>query len=195
MLSELSPGHASERLLPHSKLPTGRTNLNPALSPEARRAHYTVERTRALNTIAQEEADRHAREQMWDGDTPTSLLEAQIGRPMHHSDIHKRLQRLNPDLYFEEARTGKHFGVYLIAGKYSAQQQRRHLFGMEKGYSPEFSVRRTDEKGELIGETRGWRTILARLIRMRLIPVDATERAFAVHYGRSSKKWQEAVHA
>lgn len=191
---EHSQGHSSERLLPHDKLPTGRTNLNPTLDPTQRKVSYAVERTRSLTAIAQAEAERHSREHMWDGTTPTDMLEAQIGRPMHHSDIHKRLLKLNPNLYFEEARTGKHFGIYLVDSKYSATQGKRYLFGMEKGYSPEFSVRRTDEKGELVGETRGWRTVLARLIRMQFIPVDATERAFAVHYGRSSKKWKELVH-
>lgn len=141
----------------------------------------SVERSRALHGQAEERAMAAVSD---DGDIPTSTLEAQIGKPLHSSEIIKRLRSLNANLTFEVALADSRFmGVY-FKGK--------HQFGMESGYSPEFSVLHRDDEGHFYKETRGWRTILARLIRTRLITEPQANKVFGAP-SRSSQKWSQAV--
>ena len=50
-----------------------------------------------------------------------------------------------------------------------------------------------EEHMEFVGEVRGWRTILARLIRAGIIGQAAAEKEFEVYKGRDSKNWQTLV--
>lgn len=137
-----------------------------------------------------------------DGDISTANSLAQLGRPMSSADVITRLKRMNNNLHFERAIADpKLMGIYLIR---SEEPKKRFVCGMEAGYMPEFSVQHTKQKRvpdpdnpgrwlsvpEISGETRGWRTVLARLLRNRLITMPQIDRYFNPSYGRSSERWQ-----
>lgn len=142
----------------------------------------SVERSRAL---AKQAEDRAKAAVAPDGGIPTNSLEAQIGRPLDSAAIIKRLKTLNPNLRFEVSISAPDkMGIYL---------HKQFLFGFERGISPEFSVRHTNELNQFVGETRGWRTVIARLIMTRHISEGAADKAFGLP-SRSSKNWKQAVH-
>jgi hypothetical protein len=141
-----------------------------------------------------------------DGDFLTTDATAQLGRPLTRQTIIERLTKLNANLIFEQSRNFPHMGaVYFRDGVSNmadldhACRGRRHIVGMEwTGLSPEFTTRKIEHdqwgKPQMKGQVRGWRTILARLIKDRLIPVSETERVFSIARGRESQRWFEEIH-
>jgi hypothetical protein len=109
---------------------------------------------------------------------------AQFGRPLRSSDIQKRLRTLIPGVRFEvsnamPSRTGIYKGD-------------KFLTAMETGVSPEFSVMAMN--GEFAVEAmRGWRTILANLIKSRCITIREAEDTFDILRGAQSERWWEAT--
>lgn len=123
-----------------------------------------------------------------DGEIPTTVLEAQLGRPMTSAEIAKRLLKLNPNLIFERSLADPStMGIYLPDPE--THGGRRFLMGFEFGYSPEFTVNGNDARGRY-QEKRGWRQIIARLARMGHISLSAAERLFETARGRASRNWQ-----
>ena len=123
-----------------------------------------------------------------DAGRDTSNAEAQKGIPLHSQEIIKRLIKINPQLWFEPAKANsKLIGVYLLDP--NAEGGRRHIMGMESGISPEFSVRHKNPDGTFKNETRGWRTVLGRLIRGKYISKARAEALFGPP-NRDSRYWQ-----
>jgi len=109
---------------------------------------------------------------------------AQFGRPLRASDIQKRLRSLIPGVRFEVSNA-----MPTRTGIYKAD---KFLTAMESGVSPEFSVMAMN--GEFAVEAmRGWRTILANLIKARCITITAAENAFGILKGAESERWWEAT--
>lgn len=141
-----------------------------------------------------------------DGDYLTTDSTAQLGRPLTRQQLIARLSKLNPNLIFEQSRNHQHIGaVYFRDGLSNMEdidhncRGRRHIVGMEWiGLSPEFTTRKIENdqfgKPQMKGQVRGWRTILARLIKERLIAVPDAERVFSIARGRDSKRWFEEIH-
>ena len=144
-----------------------------------------------------------------DGDRPTTSLEAQLGRPLTRLQIEQRLKKCNPNLFIETSNTDKtKAGVYTVAGVVDElgviKRQKQFLTGMENGFSPEFSVRHIEYEevpnpscpGEMTkrpkfkGETRGYRTVLAALIRSRHITIGIANEHFNLSSGQNSRNWQ-----
>ena len=158
-----------------------------------------------------------------DAGRDVTSIEAQMGRPMTAEAIMSKLKRICPRLYFEVAKADpSKIGVYLQVpeGRVYVNPQGEvmnliHLCGMESGISPEFSIIHKGKKripnpelignkeptrevkwlevDTVVGETRGWRTVLLRLMNHRLI----TEADVALHFGwtptHQSEKWQKQV--
>lgn len=159
------------------------------------------ERTRAFSLqSARDQAARDAATVDPDNGSQVTDTLAQVGRPLDAPEVQRRLLLLNPNLIFERSRAcPEKTGIYLPAPSSPYHPEgRRFICGMESCWMPEFSVRHTrqetglDNSLHLVmdGETRGWRTVLARLIRERLITLPQAERAFALTRGRSSRNWQ-----
>jgi hypothetical protein len=155
-----------------------------------------------------------------DGHDVSDLL-AQIGRPLSCQQVIERLRKCNPRLYFEHAKSDPtKVGVYLIEPTGQVYVTPRgevlnltHIFGMEAGMMPEFSViHKTKTKvanQELFGlkeatrdvawkqvetfasETRGWRTVLIRLLHAGLISRNDVEKHFGWTPSRNSQRWHE----
>jgi hypothetical protein len=153
-----------------------------------------------------------------DAGRDTMNPEAQFGRKMHSSSIIRKLKKMNGSLMFEVSKSDPtRMGVYAFNGvsnmldpnpKYRGYAM---VCGMESGESPEFSIRKakkskqliTDADGnvtgsdyvyEFVGEVRGWRTVLARLIRFGIIDLSAAEKEFKINQGPDSKNWKMTVH-
>ena len=140
----------------------------------------------------------------------TNLLQ-QMGRPLTTQQVMERLGKINRNFYFEVSNAcASRMGIYLITPMKDEttggiRTGKRFLCGMENGYMPEFSVRHSemeefprmfpDVGTELVpvmkSETRGWRTILARLIKLRVITLTQAEKWFDLPLGRGSKNWKE----
>lgn len=121
---------------------------------------------------------------------------AQAGRWLSPRKIKKALKQLNAKLTFEVAHADpSKTGTYLIDGESNLgtlYHGMKFICGMESGYSPEFSIRIAKD-GSMEKEIRGWRTVLASLIRQRLIDKYEAENLFKVNFGRDSENWQKYV--
>lgn len=145
----------------------------------------------------------------------TNLL-AQMGRPLSCQQVMDRLRLANPNLLFELSRAdATKMGVYVMRdvrqSTGSIERKKVFLFGMESGFMPEFSVLHKAKahlpNPELLGskektrevdwlsvdtfasETRGWRTVLVRLLHQKLITEYEIERFFGWSPSIESKKW------
>lgn len=145
-----------------------------------------------------------------DGDSDVTNLLEQMGRPLSADTVISKLRRLNQNLIFEQSINYPELtGIYVSFPKKTLTGivvDRQHVCGMPSppALLPEFSVRHykmvekpnPKDKYEIIkvrefaDETRGWRTVILRLIKERLISQSAAEREFDISGGRSSRYWQ-----
>jgi len=143
-----------------------------------------------------------------DGSRPTTNLEAQLGRPLSRLQFEQRLKKCNPNL-FTEVSNGfpDKAGIYVMDGLPDElgviRKQKRFVTGMMNGFMPEFSVRHVEyenvpnpscpgemtKREKFTGETRGWRTVLATLIRSRLVSGASAEKNFELAKGQESRNW------
>jgi hypothetical protein len=143
-----------------------------------------------------------------DGNRPVTELDAQLGRPLTRLQIEQRLKKCNPNLFIEISKADpKKAGIYRVASIPDElgvlRSQKQFLTGMEAGFSPEFSVRHIEYEevpnpscpGEMTkrpkfkGETRGWRTVLAALIRSKNFSYGDANREFEIEKGQESRNW------
>lgn len=177
----------------------------PSLTPERRgsisalRAHR--EKSRLL---LKDEIGRNENTVTSDGGINVCSSVEQMGRPMFATQITSRLRRCNSNLSFETSKADpSKVGIYLIENR-DGKVEKRFICGMESGISPEFSIRHhkdtrvpdPDVPGHwqtvrtFDRETRGWRTILARLLRSGIITQPQIDQFFNPAVGRSSRNWQ-----
>lgn len=151
-----------------------------------------------------------------DGERDTSNLLAQLGRPLAALEVQRRLKLCNQNLIFEVAlRHPELTGVYYEKMERNAtggwEKRKVHVCGMESGVMPEFSVLHKTKKQvanpELFGnteatreidwkhvdtfaaETRGWRTVLLRLMKSGLVTRGQIAKHFEWTPSQESKRW------
>lgn len=167
-----------------------------------------------------QEIDSHSASVALDAGRDTSNLLAQMGNPLSSQEVERRLKLCNPRLIFERSiRYPNLIGIYINLQERTPTGAwgtvKKHICGMEAGMMPEFSVlhKKTEKVAnpELIGntkptrevdwktvetfadETRGWRTVLARLLKARLINQGDIDKHFPLP-SRSSEKWYHQTH-
>lgn len=144
-----------------------------------------------------------------DGDIVTTNLEQQIGQPLSSPEFIRRLQAMNQDFVVDPTLTDPtKMGIYVVRPQKqddgSLRTEKVFICGLTRGFMPERSVRHMKRermpnpdphnKGTFIDvdvftkETRGWRTVLAKLLRFRLI----TEAQIAKHFppNLNSRNWK-----
>lgn len=186
----------------------------PSLTPGKRSRIDRTRNTRAVTdrlVAEQEVRDRQAL--VIDAKDDATNLIARLGRPLHANTFISKVRKLNPALIFERSlRYPRLTGIYLEIPiteleKALGSESKRHICGMESEWMPEFSQShyKTDsvpdmanpgnmiQKKVFIGETRGWRTVLMRLIRERLISPAKANKAFNIPVGQQSYNWQQLV--
>jgi hypothetical protein len=164
----------------------GTTAGIPGLSPLQRLIwDYRGAQRMKTQSLAKDASDKKEAAIAPDGDRPTTSPEAQLGRVMHSRDIIARLRKLNPNFIFERSNAMPSvMGIYHVV-----DGEKRHIMGFEFGYSPEFTINHTNEEGEIEKQTRGWRMVVGRLIRARMITKTAAENAFNILPGPDSRNW------
>ena len=184
---------------------------------EGKREKHRQERRAALdkeirsNTISVED----------DAGRDTSSLLAQMGRPLTSQEVQRRLHLCNPSLIFvRNPRYPELTAVYIERDERTqagtGEKKRKHVCGMESGIMPECSVlHKTKIKvgnPDILGhgdkmipreamkwmevetfyaETRGWRTVLLRLMKADLITRWHVEQYFGWSPSLDSKKWHD----
>ena len=155
-----------------------------------------------------------------DAGRDVSNVLAQMGRPLTSAEVQRRLNLCNPQIIFERCiRYPELTGVYIEKTQRTAaggwEKVKKHLFGMESGIMPEFSVlhktKKAVPKKEIFGkekpsrdigwdyvdtfyaETRGWRTVLIRLLRAGLITEWHVEKHFGLMPSKESSKWHKLL--
>lgn len=143
-----------------------------------------------------------------DGSRPTTNLEAQMGRPLSRLQFEQRLKLCNPNLFTE---TSNGFpdkaGIYAVVDLPDElgvlRKQKKFVTGIMNGFMPEFSVRHVEHEevpnpaspGEMtkrekfVGETRGWRTALATLVRSGYTDKESVTKHFELNRGQESRNW------
>lgn len=139
-----------------------------------------------------------------DGNFLTADAEAQLGRPMMRQQIISRLTSINHNLIFRQSTSVPRLGgVYIRDGISNMDNPEyrgiRFVTPMEwTDISPEFTPMkhvedRWGQKQPKIAKW-GWRTILKRLIKERLITASDAERVFLTNRGRESQRWAEEIY-
>ena len=143
-----------------------------------------------------------------DGARPTTTLEAQLGRPLTRIQFEQRLKLCNPNLFTEVSTAfPDKAGVYTVTSLPDElgilRKQKKFVTGIMSGFMPEFSVRHVDyeevpnpanpdekiKREKFVGETRGWRTALATLIRSKHLDKESVTKHFETNKGQESKNW------
>lgn len=130
---------------------------------------------------------------------------AQMGRPMTSEAVIAKLKQCNSHLRFERSNNYPDMiGIYLLdpAGRHSINGEKvTHVMGMESSTMPEFTIIRKmkkrvpDNDGQwkeietYVGQTRGWRTILVRLLHAGFINRYDVEKHFGWTPSRQSANW------
>lgn len=147
-----------------------------------------------------------------------SCLLAQMGRYLTSAEVQRRLHLCNPRLVFERAINFPELtGVYIEIDERTAAggwtKRKIHICGMQSEMMPEFSVlhyttKRVPNPEVIAGggkevardavkwievktfyaETRGWRTVLIRLLHLKLITRGDVDKYFEPP-SRDSEKW------
>lgn len=147
-----------------------------------------------------------------DGDMDVTNREAQAGRRILREDFVRRLQKLNPDLRYEQSKNyPKQGGIYFIGNRHddvagTTEYSKWFICGIPHTAINEFSIPLTKEaqvasqfmpimetQRQVDGLERGWRSVLLKLMREGILTPAAIDREFQITKGRSSRKWQAAV--
>lgn len=176
-----------------------------------------AQRTRALAR----EIESNTVSVLGDPGHDSSSLLAQMGRPLASEEVQRRLRLCNSRLIFERCiRYPSLTGIYIEKDEHTAagawEKRKIHLLGMESGIMPEFEVKHVTMKRvpnpdvvlgggakvdrdavkwlevpTVAGLTRGWRTVLIRLLHLELITRADVEQHFGWTPSRDSKAWSE----
>jgi len=150
------------------------------------------------------------------GDDVSNLL-ARMGKPMTAEQVQEKLKLCNSRLHFiRSPQFPELTGVYLITDEVEfdmrgqPKKKLKHICGMSSDVCPEFSVLHKTKKkianpdiqkhgdspwievDTFAGETRGWRTVLVRLLHAGLINMGDIDKHFP-HPSRDSEKWFKCI--
>ena len=150
-----------------------------------------------------------ARSLVPDGDLQVTLLAQQLGQPIASVELERRLRLMNPRLIFEVSiRYPDRMGIYIEEPVHDLAidaKQKRIIVAYYIGVLPERDVRHAKkvkvphpitrgqmiEVDEVTGTTRGWRTILLRLLQEKLITRYHVDKYFPAN--EHSKNWHALV--
>jgi hypothetical protein len=190
-----------------------RTSASPSLNALERALHETRGYQTQFERDAQKEQQlRDGHYVASDGGRPRNVREAGVGRPLLGTEVEKRLRMLNPALIFEDSTYPGRICIKRWISDPVLGETLHYVTAMERGLMPEFSIlnfveeeyfdARTQAMPEGTGlpkkrlkidernpETRGWRTVILRLIKERLISREGAERLFGLPT-LESRNWQ-----
>lgn len=183
--------------------------IDEAVQERWRKEGFREESISSRQRVLAENLEKAALSVADDGVYDVSVAAAQLGRPMTSETVQSKLKQCNSHLHFERSISHPELtGIYLRQGGKTV-----HICGMESGIMPEFSVLHKKKikvpNQDLFGstnptreidwnktdtfasETRGWRTVLIRLLHAGLITRGDVERHFGWTPSRDSQKWAD----
>lgn len=184
------------------RVTAGLPSVTPDLRLHGDKIQVALHRKRQL---LMEDLERTVETTAKDGEMDTTNSLTQMGRTMCTPDIIKRLEKLNSRFIFEVSKAYPDLmGIYTVRHSEGGSQKVFVCGMMNAPNVPEFSIRNFREKKipspagdgnwettrEFVSEIRGWRTVLARLIRERHLTYEAVDRVFEVSRGRDSHNWK-----
>lgn len=115
--------------------------------------------------------------------------EARMGSPMLHTELIRRVTKLNPAIWAEDSRANP----TTVCGFYTRGAEGvRFLGAFEKGWLPEHSFILTDRADLATKEKRGWRTVLVRLLNEGVLTWPGVLRAFGdSHSSIRNERWRQ----
>ena len=190
------------------------TKLNKILSPAEIHAGENQEQQRAeMRARIEREIRTHASLLRPDGSADVTDPEQQAGRRLPRRMVIQRIQKMNPNLVYEQATNyPDRGGIYFNGAReniVTGEMEQGHWFicGIPHDMVNEFDLRyavpdtivdptvafheqhiqKADQRD------RGWRSVLLVLVKNGLIELARAEELFHIGQGRSSRNWQEAV--
>lgn len=113
-----------------------------------------------------------------------------IGRMMSHQALCRYVTRSNPRVIMETSIADPACaGFYSLTGDH-----KRYLVAFHKGHLPEWSIIETDKADLPVRERRGWRTVLMRLLKQRILSFRQITNIIQDHYGYSPAVWNKYWH-
>jgi hypothetical protein len=156
----------------------------------------TIEHTHRLreNTYSSEAV----RAQRWGKDQLDCIdEEARQGRYRYSSEIYGFLKDEIPSLYFTDGNFIGDVSIYRTYGCPQPQLEGRtfqYLFYMPLGWMREYSIYEFDHRDVPVREKeRGWRTVLLRFIKTRLLSESRVNNTFGEPYGPGSIHYQRQL--
>ncbi len=178
------------------------SNRNPIL------ARDLVEKTRDFDDAAARDNAKREADTMTPDKAGMDITDAEqrVGRSMSAWTFQQKLQKIREFLVFERSNADPSItGVYIQSNVYDPNLYKGRLVficGMGSGVMPEFSIIETEEyevptaNGPVIErrmkcEVRGWRSVLAALLKARILSAYDIEKNFHVSLGKDSQRWQQ----
>jgi hypothetical protein len=161
----------------------------PSLSPE-RRFYLTDQELHRLyqqSLLKEVVSNENYAADPQDGKRTMADWEAQVGIPLQGERLIGRLKKLNSQLYFERSKSDpSRYGCYLR----NSERERglEYIIGFEADLNPEFTVIVQDDHGKFKKFIPGWRRVLMRLIRAKLISEPQANKVFGPP-NRDSERW------
>ena len=184
------------------------------LSAGRKRAAERIEKTRARQK--QEFLDEKRKREAFvapDGGADRTNVCAQLGRPLRRQEVIRRLRLLNSRFMYEQSRNyPQQGGIYVNDPRLDPVTLReigkRFVCGIPHNIVSEFDLQQMEDAKlpdpdvplhwqkvpDLKQHIPGWRSILLRLAGEGWITLADIEKFFKISEGRSSQRWQQAVH-
>jgi hypothetical protein len=119
------------------------------------------------------------------------------GASMHHSEFIRLLRSISDKLYIMDGNIEGDLAIFKILGGKLPENERdfEYIGYMPTGVLPEFSDYLFDQNDVLVKEKkRGWRTVLLRLIKSRVITEEQCDQAFGpVTAGPAGVAWRREM--
>ena len=112
---------------------------------------------------------------------------------IHHSDLIRRVQKLNPQIYVQPVSYLPYNTDILVtnlAFRAPIRGVDTYLSAFGQGWIREFSIILVDEQDLPCEEVRGWRTVLLRLLKHGALTWEQVRKEFGDSEGMNSERWR-----
>jgi hypothetical protein len=118
--------------------------------------------------------------------------EAALGWPMQPNDLIRRIQKLNPKIVVEPGGVRNAVAVRYPKLNENGELVKAYVTGFCIDMPlPEFSAVVVDARGNPVRELRGWRTILAALVRQKCLTEKQVTLTFGNANGQRAELWNK----
>ncbi len=130
-----------------------------------------------------EDTDRRLQNNRLPDQAEFTARERRLGRVLHSSEVLRRLRRLGLRLYLTDGLPGQ-AGLYIVRNG-----ELEFLGGMPLGWLPEYSIAHVNARNLPVREERGWRTLLVRLLKKRVVTERQLLQAFGLPSNGETASW------